>query len=1095
MWNDLILAHEGPTDTGDTKIAALRLKFNAFKSLEAEVNATFVNSLPRKWLSMNQTQRANKSIKNDSLATLYGKYNYEEGLIDQIYELETQRTNNEFMADLNAEFHERALLANQKRFYKRTVPYTKLPHHHYKRKYKGLKAEIIVLTKKIDDMTKGKSEKGKKDKEKSEKGLLAESFDWDDESVSSDDEGSTKIRAFMAIIEDEPSVGKVDARSGQWVNITMKKVHRILSMTDGDERKHVLDYTHVDLHYVEDQRKNLVSKFNLLKHEVIRINLKNESLKDEIIDLKKVIEKWTCSKRKEKISSKEVVFTKADESSSMLAHEITSNSESECDSQEPLPPLPKLIRAAPSGTLESLISLSDLTLNMADITLDTPEPKKAKPSAKVSPIYVIKKKIEKYPTGPKPCSDKKVDSSTKQLLLTLMEEVKGLKRQIEIPLGTPPSSTQPSSSKATKQKTWFGPCKYCGFRNHLSDDCYSKPKCSTCGSSDHLTKEHLEHAAVKKTLSKLKAYSTLGVKYVVVLHIKHLTGLRNTPTLKDQGLPTGNQNPLKSGSTKEIKLCEMSVQDYLKRVAYVNGLKHNLISISQLCDANYKVLFTKTLGTIYNQNDEVVLIAPRRKDIYVIDMSSFNKESNACFFAKASPSVNWLWHKRLSHLNFKNINNLAKHNLVSGLSSLTFSKDKNCSACEKEKHHRASFKTKRSFSINKSLHLLHMDLFGPVKPQTISHNKYTLVIVDKYSRKMKNLNEVRVKELRSDNGTEFRNLKLEEFCDEKSISQNLSSPCTPEQNGVAKRRNRTLIEAARTMLNSVKLLKQFWGEAVNTACYTQNRSIIVKRHGMTSYDVFRGRSPDISYFHVFGCLVHIHNHRDHLGKFDEKADDGFFLGYSPVAKAFRVFNIRRQEMEETIHVTFSEDDEAISQSSIEGDAINFNENISFPDDKFLEPRNNVAQCLGNTEYFPYIPVYEIITPYETPILQESVIPKDPLVFTEADNHPAINEPNQTESVDLLEPPEPQTNVIHEPISDVQPLPSAEVIPQTLVPQDRWSREKHIELVNIIGEPLAGITTRSKIRDSDATSASECLYVNFLFEMEPKKLIEALKEEG
>ncbi|GKE96411.1 hypothetical protein Tco_1581266 [Tanacetum coccineum] len=146
--DDLILAHEGPSNTRDTKIVALRLKFNAFKSLEAEVNATFVNSLPRKWLSMNQTQRTNNSIKNDSLATLYGKYNYEEGLIDQIYESKTQRftiqassskalisnhqfqdsdsdveedqrTSNEFMADLNVEYHERAPLANQKRFYKR----------------------------------------------------------------------------------------------------------------------------------------------------------------------------------------------------------------------------------------------------------------------------------------------------------------------------------------------------------------------------------------------------------------------------------------------------------------------------------------------------------------------------------------------------------------------------------------------------------------------------------------------------------------------------------------------------------------------------------------------------------------------------------------------------------------------------------------------------------------------------------------------------------------------------------------------------------------------------------------------------------------
>ncbi|GJX65590.1 retrovirus-related pol polyprotein from transposon TNT 1-94 [Tanacetum coccineum] len=235
---------------------------------------------------------------------------------------------------------------------------------------------------------------------------------------------------------------------------------------------------------------------------------------------------------------------------------------------------------------------------------------------------------------------------------------------------------------------------------------------------------------------------------------------------------------------------------------------------------------------------------------------------------------------------------------------------------------------------------------------------------------------------------------------------------------------------------------------INTACYTQNRSIIVKRHGKTSYDVFRGRSHDISNFHVFGCPVHIHNHMDHLGKFDEKADDGFFLGYSPVAKAFRVFNIRRQEMEEIVHVTFSEDDEAISQSSTEGDAINFNENRSFLDDEFLELRSEL-----------------------------SIISEDPPEFTKADNHPALNEPDQTESADLFEPAEPQNNVIIKLISDVQPSltisPSAEVILQTLVPQDRWSREKHIELVNIIGEPLAGITTRSRIRDSDAASASEC----------------------
>ncbi|GJU89570.1 retrovirus-related pol polyprotein from transposon TNT 1-94 [Tanacetum coccineum] len=146
----------------------------------------------------------------------------------------------------------------------------------------------------------------------------------------------------------------------------------------------------------------------------------------------------------------------------------------------------------------------------------------------------------------------------------------------------------------------------------------------------------------------------------------------------------------------------------------------------------------------------------------------------------------------------------------------------------------------------------------------------------------------------------------------------------------------------------------------------------MQRHMKTTYEVFRGTALDISYFHVFGCPVHIHNHMDHLGKFDEKVNDGFFLGYSPVAKAFRVFNIRRQEMKETFHVTFSEDDKAISQTNTEGDAIKFNEVSSFPDDEFLEPRNTDTLCTANTKYFPYVPAFDrlttnsSITPSETP---------------------------------------------------------------------------------------------------------------------------------
>ncbi|GJR15381.1 ribonuclease H-like domain-containing protein [Tanacetum coccineum] len=123
---------------------------------------------------------------------------------------------------------------------------------------------------------------------------------------------------------------------------------------------------------------------------------------------------------------------------------------------------------------------------------------------------------------------------------------------------------------------------------------------------------------------------------------------------------------------------------------------------------------------------------------------------------------------------------------------------------------------------------------------------------------------------------------------------------------VAKRRNMTLIEAAKTMLADSKLPTTFWAEAVNTACYVQNRVLVVKPHNKTPYELFHGRTPTLSFMRPFGCLVTILNTIDHLGKFDGKANEGFFVGYSLNSKAFRVFNSRTRIVEENLHIRFSE---------------------------------------------------------------------------------------------------------------------------------------------------------------------------------------------
>ncbi|GJS54558.1 putative ribonuclease H-like domain-containing protein [Tanacetum coccineum] len=276
---------------------------------------------------------------------------------------------------------------------------------------------------------------------------------------------------------------------------------------------------------------------------------------------------------------------------------------------------------------------------------------------------------------------------------------------------------------------------------------------------------------------------------------------------------------------------------------------------------------------------QILLKIPRKNNMYSVDMKNIvPKESLTCLVAKATLDESMLWHRRLGHVNFKTINKLVKDNLVRGLPLKRFENDQTCVACLKGKQHKAS-----------------------------SSKDETSGILKIFITEIENLADKKVKIIRCDNGTEFKNRVMNEFCEKKGIKREYSVARTPQQNGVAERRNRTLIEAARTMLADSKLPTTFWAEAVNTACYVQNRVIIVKPHNKTPYELFRGRTPALSFMRPFGCHVSILNTLDHLGKFDGKSDDGFFVGYSLTSKAFRVYNIRTRIIEENLHIRFLED--------------------------------------------------------------------------------------------------------------------------------------------------------------------------------------------
>ncbi|GKA91277.1 putative ribonuclease H-like domain-containing protein [Tanacetum coccineum] len=337
----------------------------------------------------------------------------------------------------------------------------------------------------------------------------------------------------------------------------------------------------------------------------------------------------------------------------------------------------------------------------------------------------------------------------------------------------------------------------------------------------------------------------------------------------------------------------------LEDVYFVKELKFNLFSVSHMCDMKNSVLFTKTECLILSPDfklpdeNQVMLKIPRKDNMYSFDIKNIVLSKGlTCLIAKATNDESKMWHRRLGHINFKTMNKLVKGNLVRGLPSKIFENDHTCVVCQKGKQHKASCKTKLVNSISQPLQILHMDLFGPTFVKSIMGKMYCLVVTDDYSR--------------SDNGTEFKNYEMNQFCGIKGIKREFSNARTPQQNGVAERKNRTLIEAARTMLADSLLPIQFWAEAINTACYVQNRVLVTKPHNKTPYELLIGRTPILSFMRPFGCPVTILNPLDYLGKFDGKANEGFLVGYSINSKAFRVFNNRTRKVEENLHVNFLE---------------------------------------------------------------------------------------------------------------------------------------------------------------------------------------------
>ncbi|GJS92209.1 retrovirus-related pol polyprotein from transposon TNT 1-94 [Tanacetum coccineum] len=303
---------------------------------------------------------------------------------------------------------------------------------------------------------------------------------------------------------------------------------------------------------------------------------------------------------------------------------------------------------------------------------------------------------------------------------------------------------------------------------------------------------------------------------------------------------------------------------------------------------------------VQDTNGAELIKGSRGSNLYTISVEDMMKSSPICLFSKASKNKSWLWHRRLNHLNFGTINDLARKDLVRGLPRLKFEKDHLCSACQLGKSKKHTHKPKTENTNLEVLNTLHMDLCGPMRVQTINGKKYILVIVDDYSRftwvkflrskdetpevVIKFLKQIQVglnktiRYIRTDNGTEFVNKDLTSYYE----------------------------QAARTILIFSKAPMFLWAEVVAIACYTENRSLIHTLHNKTSYELVHDKKHDLTFFCVFGAFCYPTNNSEDLGKLQPTVDIGIFIGYAPSRKGYRIYNKRTRRIMETIHVQFDE---------------------------------------------------------------------------------------------------------------------------------------------------------------------------------------------
>lgn len=373
-----------------------------------------------------------------------------------------------------------------------------------------------------------------------------------------------------------------------------------------------------------------------------------------------------------------------------------------------------------------------------------------------------------------------------------------------------------------------------------------------------------------------------------------------------------------------IKLQIGSLTQVISEVYYIPDLKNSLLSIGQLQKRGLTINFANNMCKVYHYEKGLIMQSKMSSNRMFVVMASVISPN--CFKA-ACEDVTHLWHCRFGHLSLKGLKILSQKDMVRGLPSLGES-SKVCGDCLAGKQHRDPFPKRSSWRATQRLELIHADICGPIRPKSNSKKRYFITFIDDFSRKtwvyflseksaaLETFQKFKAcveKEscesvccLRTDRGGEFTSIEFEQFCSLAGIKRQLTASYTPQQNGVAERKNRTIMNMVRSMLTENDIPREFWPEAVNWSVYVQNRSPTIAVRDVTPEEAWSGKKPSVHFFRIFGCIAHVHVPENQRKKLDSRSTKCILLGVNEESKAYRLYDPASQRIIISRDVIFEE---------------------------------------------------------------------------------------------------------------------------------------------------------------------------------------------